>query len=200
MAIILQGGNRIAGGLLVLLGAWWLGDNLGLAEFDLADAWPLALVAIGLVLVYRALAGETKGVDTGSDSAGRLRALGIFSTATRRITGRLDGGDATAFFGGCEIDLTEADITDEAALDLLAICGGIEIYVPPDCGISGGPIAFMGGYEDGTVGGGPAAHFLRLRGFTMWGGIEVKNRPVTSSGDASPPAGHANRDEVRREQ
>lgn len=184
VAILVQGGSRIAGAVLVGLGGWWLGESLALVDLDVGELWPLVLVAIGLFLVYRALSSGTE-TEHGAEveRAGRVRAMGIFSTVRRKIVGRLESGDATAFFGGCEIDLTEAELGGGPTLDLLAICGGIEVWVRPDCGVSGGPIAFMGGYADETTGIAPASEFIRLRGFTMWGGIEVKSRPFPSRGE-----------------
>ena len=46
------------------------------------------------------------------------------------------GGDLTAIIGGCEIDLRQAAINGEAAIDMFAMWGGIEMKVPEDWAVA----------------------------------------------------------------
>jgi hypothetical protein len=77
--------------------------------------------------------------------------------------------------GGVEIDLRQsATATGEAVLDVLAICGGIKVRVPPDWTVVNESVAIMGGSEDRTGGVASARHRLVVRGIVMMGGLVIQ--------------------------
>ena len=86
------------------------------------------------------------------------------------------GGDLTAVFGGCQIDLRQAAIESEAVIDVFAMWGGIEIKVPENWSVSGRVTPILGGYEDKTrrVPDGTNQRLL-VRGLVIMGGVEIKN-------------------------
>jgi hypothetical protein len=64
----------------------------------------------------------------------------------------------------------------EAIVDVTTIMGGFEIKVPESWNVVVDIVPFMGGYEDKTRHpSDPMAPRLRLRGFVMMGGVEVRN-------------------------
>jgi predicted membrane protein len=78
--------------------------------------------------------------------------------------------------GGCEIDLRQAQINGEAAIDVFAMWGGIEIRVPEDWTVISRVTPLMGGFEDKTRPlQGAGTHRLVVRGFILMAGVEVKN-------------------------
>jgi predicted membrane protein len=78
--------------------------------------------------------------------------------------------------GGCEIDLRNAQINGEAAIDVFAMWGGIEIRVPENWTVIGRVTPLMGGFEDHTRAPQAAsAHRLIVRGMVIMGGVEIKN-------------------------
>ena len=87
------------------------------------------------------------------------------------------GADLVAFMGGCELDLRHADIAGDAAVvDVLAIMGGIEIYVPNTWAIEAKVFPLMGGLGDETHlnTSGPTKRLV-VRGLAIMGGVEIKN-------------------------
>ena len=57
--------------------------------------------------------------------------------------------------------------------------GGVSITVPEDMDVDVSGIGFMGGFDHKASGpGGPGAPRLRVVGFAMMGGVEVKRRPA----------------------
>ncbi len=86
------------------------------------------------------------------------------------------GGDAVAVMGGCEIDLTNAHIDQEAVIDLVAFWGGIELRVPRNWIIENRVTPLLGGIvlrlKNPTSGDGPR---LIVRGSAIMGGIEIRN-------------------------
>jgi hypothetical protein len=94
------------------------------------------------------------------------------------------GGDITAIMGGAQLDLRTAAIPagQEAVLDVTAVMGGVEIFVPPSWEVSTPIFPFMGAVEDerlppiqqdagaARAGGGR----LVIQGFVMMGGVTIK--------------------------
>jgi hypothetical protein len=79
--------------------------------------------------------------------------------------------------GGGKLDLREATLPPgtEALMDVTTVMGGFEIKVPETWNVIVDIIPFMGGYEDKTRHPtDPAAPLLRVRGFVMMGGVELR--------------------------
>jgi hypothetical protein len=87
---------------------------------------------------------------------------------------------AVAVMGGVELDLRHARFA-EAEVTIRAFClmGGVSITVPEDMTVDVSGIGFMGGFDHRASGpGAPGAPHLRVVGFAMMGGVDVKRRPA----------------------
>lgn len=103
----------------------------------------------------------------------------VFSGVDRHIS-TLDfrGAECTAVFGGCKIDLRDAQIAGrEAVLNTYAVFGGVEIRVPEDWEVVDHGIAIFGGVSDERrrPARGADAKTLVLDGAAIFGGISVKD-------------------------
>jgi predicted membrane protein len=87
------------------------------------------------------------------------------------------GGDITCFMGGCEIDLTQADIQGRVAIDVTQVFGGTKLIVPPHWQIHTEMTAFFGSIEDKRKQ--PVEinsdKVLIIEGTSVFGGIEIRN-------------------------
>jgi hypothetical protein len=85
--------------------------------------------------------------------------------------------NAFALMGGVDIDLTEATFEErETTIQAFALMGGIDIVVPDDITVHVTGIGFMGAFEDhARVIGDPGAPIVKITGFAMWGGVDVKH-------------------------
>jgi predicted membrane protein len=107
-----------------------------------------------------------------------IRSFAILSgTELRPMSRPFRGADLSAVLGGVKLDLTSARMEgDSARIDVLAFCGGIEIYVPPDWTVTSKIGTLLGGFSDKRR---PTTTLptktLILDGFAVMGGIEVKN-------------------------
>lgn len=103
----------------------------------------------------------------------------VFSGVDRHISGTdFHGAQCTAVFGGCKIDLRDAQIQGrEAVLNTYAIFGGVEIWVPEDWEVVNHGVVLFGGMDDHRrrPPRGPDTKTLILDGATIFGGTEVKN-------------------------
>jgi predicted membrane protein len=168
-------GSSIGGVIFTLVGTWLLFDTLGYVEANPIDFWPLLLVFIGTVIVWQGIRGRRQR--SGASTNDTINAVAILSGVNRGSNSTsFKGGELTAFMGGCEIDLRNAEINGEAAIDVFAMWGGIEIRVPENWTVIGKVTPLMGGFEDHTRAAQAAsAHRLIVRGMVIMGGVEIKN-------------------------
>lgn len=168
-------GSSIGGVIFTLVGTWLLFDTLGYVEANPIDFWPLLLVFIGTVIVWQGIRGRRQRSGAGTNDT--INAVAILSGVNRGSNSTsFKGGELTAFMGGCEIDLRNAQINGEAAIDVFAMWGGIEIRVPENWTVIGKVTPLMGGFEDHTRAPQAAsAHRLIVRGMVIMGGVEIKN-------------------------
>ncbi len=168
-------GSWISGAFFVLLGGWWIAYNLAFVDIHPIDLWPILLIVGGLHLVRRAMAPERKrGKAGGSDSNS---CFAFCSGVKRNVTTHdFKRGDYTAFMGGCEIDLRQAEIQGEAVVDVFAFWGGVDIRVPKSFTVEPQLTAILGGFTDKTDSSeADPNQKLYIRGMVMMGGVDIKN-------------------------
>jgi hypothetical protein len=87
---------------------------------------------------------------------------------------------SVAVMGGVELDLREAQFSEPVVtLHAYTIMGGIQITVPEDVEVDVSGLAFMGGFDHNATGPGVAgAPQVRVLGFALMGGVEVRRKPV----------------------
>ncbi|GLZ16158.1 hypothetical protein Acsp04_63930 [Actinomadura sp. NBRC 104425] len=85
---------------------------------------------------------------------------------------------AFAFWGGGKIDLRDARYTSgEVRIRAIAVMGGVEIIAPDDVTVHVKGLGVMGGFDGRASGpGAPGAPRVVIRGFSFWGGVNVKRR------------------------
>ncbi|MBI4875679.1 MAG: hypothetical protein HY822_13680 [Acidobacteria bacterium] len=170
--------GRAWGGLLTAAGGLWLAGSLGLVPWRFSQVWPVLLILLGGFLLWRTWTWrQTGGVETAASPS--LRGLAIFGGGKRAVTAKdFRGGEVFAVLGGQEVDLKGADIEgSQAVVDATALLGGVELRVPYHWDVVVEGVAFFGGYEDKTQHPreGETAKRLIVRGFAIFGGVEVKN-------------------------
>ncbi len=166
------------GGLvLVLLGAYLL-----VAEFSpegVTDSlWPLLLVGLGVFLVMKSLRIRRGPAVLPVDCQTFLDATAIFSGCRRQPQGQaFKGGNATAIFGGIELDLRTAEPSPEPmVLDVFILFGGGEIRVPPGWAVDIRTTSIFGGVghklAEPVSAGAPR---LVISGSAIFGGLEIRH-------------------------
>lgn len=165
--------QRVFGVILTVIGASLLAYTAGWLRFTIFDFWPLLLIIVGGGIVIRAL-GFRLPTSTPRDTN---QIWAILNGRKIRSTSRdYAGAGIFAFMGGCELDLTEADILHSPAIiNAFVMWGGIEIYVPENWEVVGEVVPFMAGFEMKTGAGSPQRRLI-VRGGAFMGGIEIKRR------------------------
>lgn len=133
--------------------------------------WPVIIIVIGLRLL-----GSRKGDwDKGqSETSAEADTSVAFSGMNKKVTGKVDKATLSAWFGGIKLDLREADIQENASLNITSGFGGVEIILPTDVKVVNKISGIFGGSEDKTQ---PTAttKTLTLTGTALFGGVEIKN-------------------------
>jgi predicted membrane protein len=200
-------GGRVWGGMIAIAGVILLLGNLHIIDQSIwRFIWPLFLIGVGLRILYRAARRRrrwgngnppdgpppeggppTGGSPTGEPSAdrgrrsepGRLDEWAVFGGSRRRVDSQdFKGGETFAIFGGVELDLRSAIITqDEVVIDATALFGGVDIQVPENWNVAVEGHGIFGGYDDKTLHAMPedARPRVVITGSAVFGGVVVKN-------------------------
>jgi predicted membrane protein len=180
--------------VLVLVGGIFLYSDL-YPEVELKRyIVPIVLVSIGALIMFRPkhsrrcrvekknlennpLNAETmEGESTAEDY---VDSTSIFGGAKKNIISKnFRGGDLVNIFGGTELDLTRADFTGTAEIELTTIFGGTKLIIPSNWTVRSEAVTLFGGLEDkrnmSTAIDNPAKTLI-LKGTVIFGGIELKS-------------------------
>src|SRR5690606_27887613 len=122
--------TRWFGVILVVGGGLWQFNRLGLLPTGLAQAfWPLLLILLGLLLVFR---GGWQGgyLPEGGSTFGSVAFFGSRNHVVKADDFRR--AQITAVFGDTDVDLREAKLDpDGAYVDVVAVFSDVDIIVPP---------------------------------------------------------------------
>ena len=164
--------SRILAAFAIGIGTLMVLDNTEWLSFSVFDLWPIALIIPGLVIVAHAVGFRVPALS--GDSGSTVWAI----LGVRKIvvdSHNYTGGRIIAFMGGCELDLTKADMeTGPASIGLIAVWGGIEIKVPDGWEVVGNMVPIMGGADIRTKAA-PGGRRLNVTGLAIMGGVDIKS-------------------------
>jgi hypothetical protein len=173
-----RSGNYM-GGVLIAIGVLMILGRLGYFYISWSTLWPLVMIALGGLVLYRSLgpgrvARTSSMVGAGPDNV--VDIVAVLGGFERRVSvPDFRGGEITAVMGGCALDLREASIVKEAVINVFTIWGGINIKVPPDWTVVLNGTPLMGGFSEKTVTPPDGSKRLVITGYAIMGGVEVRN-------------------------
>lgn len=200
---LLFSNNRTAGFILITVGVvFWIPDIFVLPFHTSRLIWPLAIIAVGLFMLFRKPDGASgqrfwdrkfrNDVDENDtdDNGGQaefaqddyIDNVAIFGGGERVVTSKnFKGGRLTAIFGGSEIRLNNAKLAPgNQVLDVFFMFGGSGIIVPADWRINVDVVSIFGGFSDKRYVGSTQDNTsngkstLTIKGFVLFGGGEIK--------------------------
>ena len=178
-ALVRSGFRDVVGpALLILIG---VAIQLTVLPYDIPQGvrnaiWPAVLIVIGLVIIMRGPLGRR--TVTAATGTGDLNALAVFWGSEQRVVGAFDGGSITCVFGGVNLDLREAQVTQPpAAIDVTCLFGGCEIRAPDTWLIQNDALALFGGVSDQRRASREPTTTpqLTVRGTVLFGGVTIKD-------------------------
>jgi len=178
----------------IIIGGAFLANDY-ILEGDLRrHIWPLILITLGAFFIFRPrhkhCRGFKKKEGIQSETITPLSEesytqddiidnVNIFSGTKKVILSKnFKGGDIVNIFGGSEIDLTQADITTPAILEVTAIFGGATLIVPSNWAIKSEAVTIFGGIGDKrkiVPSTESPTKTLVLKGTMIFGGMEIKS-------------------------
>lgn len=111
----------------------------------------LGVLLLNVLLVFAAQVAKRMLPAYGDEGSDVFAAVAAMNGA--EIVNRSDSfraGSGTAVMGGMTVDLTEADISTSATLELTAVAGGIDVTVPADWRVEMASTMFAGGVDNLT--------------------------------------------------
>ncbi len=179
--------QRTLGGIVFLIGAIFMADNLGLIPFNVWSLWPVALIAGGVYMLIDRTSGPHFDMKIDHESKPRgphtwtRHETAVFSGGRRRINVEdFSAAKYDCVFGGFELDFRGSQIQgDSAILEINAVFGGAEVKVPANWNVVMQGAGVFGGMVDSTEhslpANAPGVKNLFVRGAAVFGGVEVKN-------------------------
>ncbi len=164
-------------------GAMLLLDRLDYVDFafSFGDFIVLVLIGLGIALIWSSISSKKSGAMTMEESEDADSFINSFAfmggVSRKNNSTTFRGGELSAIMGGVEIDLTDAQISDDTAIiNVFAFWGGIEITAPKNWKIEIDAYPILGGIEDDTRSSQEEnAKKLIVRGYAIMGGVEITN-------------------------
>jgi predicted membrane protein len=180
----LIGGNRTAGIVLILIGGFFLIDEVVDIPYSIRQiGWPLLIIGVGfaLILTHRNRQVQPPKFELANKGTEYFDDFVIFGGREIVINSKsFLGGKITSIFGGAEYDLRQALLSENGAIiDCVCIFGGSSFRVPPDWNIKNEIATVFGAFTDKRGLSVPGVYpdqskTLILKGFSAFGGVEVK--------------------------
>lgn len=190
--------------IMVLVGAFFLFDKYFFFDWPFHTyGWPTIIIIVGVFILFRAVtfssrnenrdhnywtgqpgrkddqSPDEKKSSEGGSAEDYVNLTSIFGGNKKRIFSKhFKGGEAMNFFGGTELDLTQADIDGKAVLDVVQMFGGVKLIVPSNWSVKSDMVTILGGFTDKR--NAPASaedpgKVLILTGTCIFGGVEIKS-------------------------
>jgi predicted membrane protein len=193
--------------IMVLIGGYFTLQDIADISFS-RYGFAIALVAVGLFLILKPsrqskYMEEKKKADFGSvddlnapsdetvtDQGSFTQddtvaiddfvdVVNVFSGSKQHIySKKFKGGEVVSIFGGCDLNLSQADFTDTVVLEVTAIFGGVKIIVPPTWTVKSDVTAIFGGLDDKrsvlAVTEEPRKIII-IKGLALFGGVDIRN-------------------------
>ena len=173
--------QKVAGGLTIVFGSVYLARHLGFIHISGNLFWPMVIIAVGVLMLVRAIESQQNPLAGAPLSPGMQREVCVFSGCKRTNDSQeFRGADLFAMFGGIDIDFSGAKMAGETAeICTTAMFGGIELRLPQNWVVVSRATCIFGGLEDRTRLHAPGetkpANTLIITGLVMFGGVEIKN-------------------------
>lgn len=131
---------------------------------------PLVMIIIGVSLIFKSKIFFRK-----KDNKNGPEYFGIFAGCEERIIDTFKGGSCIAVFGGVELDLSDAIITDDITVDCIAIFGGVDIKLPKNAILKSEGISIFGGATNKYIPGERVkSPTININHVSIFGGTEIK--------------------------
>ncbi len=185
--------------ILILIGGAFLAEDI-YPDLEMRRyTWPVIMIILGILFILRprkrwhweynqkknpdepgaSTTAPVADADTTYSKEDYVNATSVFGGTKKNILSKnFKGGEIVNIFGGTELNLSQADITDEAVIEMTTIFGGTKLIIPSNWTVKSDAAVIFGGIEDKR----PVTpveesnhRTLRLKGTVIFGGIDIKS-------------------------
>lgn len=180
-------GFKKPGGLIPLaIGAVFMVDVVFPGQEYRKFLIPILIMVIGAFMIMRSgrrkkqTAHEWNEAETVSDtdSADLISVESVFGGVQKHVISKnFKGGTISTVFAGAEINCMQAELGDNAVLDISCVFGGVEITLPANWKVQNDVTAILGGVDDSRMTSSDNSSHektLVLKGSVIFGGVSVK--------------------------
>lgn len=168
--------------------------------------WPILIILVGLIIIFKPRKKnkwahwqkwqkhhekwhhyhhhnrfDYKNNDSELFNEDSIEVISIMSNVKKSIlTKNFKNGEVTVVLGGARIDFSQADLSDNAVLEITQVLGGAQLIIPANWEIKSEIACVLGSVEDKrqaqpTIITGENKKILTLRGTISLGGLEIKS-------------------------
>lgn len=182
--------RNVGGVIMILLGSVFMVREYFYLPFDVDRfIWPGFLIIIGLLFIVFRPSSHKKYLDEDEEpkvvpdlypaDEDYINADVVFSGENRLIVSKkFKGGRISAVFGGCDVNLLQADFDGTIVLNCDCVFGGVELVVPANWEVKIMTSSVFGGVGDKRpielIAANPNK-VLIIKGSCVFGGIEIKS-------------------------
>lgn len=180
----------------IIIGTVFLLEDIPSLQFEVRQyAFPVVIIAIGFLIVYKALTSRGRHVDEAKDSHRMKTSFGSedsttqissddvidirnqFASAKRKIISKnFKGGRISSSFGNIELDLSQADIDGVVTINIEQNFSGLELVIPANWEVKPEISLTLAGIEENRNSVVPSPNkVLVLTGSCTFSGIEIKS-------------------------
>ena len=171
-------GSIVSSTLLIAIGLMLLASTFSFIPSFWSLFWPICILLVGIWI----LTSRARHPRCNAAAIDELDGVAFFSGYNQKVTGEnFRGGNLTAIFGGCEIDLSEVELspTSTANLDITAAFGGVKLTVPKHWHIQSKGYPIFGGFENKVKGSTDPLEIkpvLNVNYFVLFGGVSITEK------------------------
>lgn len=138
--------------------------------------FPVTLVIIGLTIILKDTLGKSlndKIKELNKENKDEYYAT--FSSQKLNFIGdEFKGASLNSIFGGIDLFLREANITQDQIINATAVFGGIDIIVPTNVNVKVKSNSIFGGVDNKIIMNKENAPTIYVKAFCLFGGVEIK--------------------------
>ena len=138
---------------------------------------PAIIVIVGVKLIFGSVFDKKakEAVEKLNKSDNPKQGTAVFSGCNLDFKGEhFDGANLTAVFGGIKCDLREAIIDQDCIIEVSAIFGGIDIFLPDNINVKINTMSIFGGVANKKHKAENASVTVYISGSCMFGGVDIK--------------------------
>lgn len=140
---------------------------------------PAILVILGLSLIFKNTVGHKlnqKIKEMNAKLNGSNEYFATFAEQKVKVDDEFEGSSLLAIFGGIDLDLTKAKLKKEQIINVTAVFGGVDVFVPEGVTVKVRSTSIFGGVEDKRkhVDEKEADNIIYINAVCVFGGVDIK--------------------------